>query len=81
MIDICAVVTEIVKAKDASDVKAFRAHTHGLVRDYGQNMLLHLAQALSPSTPEETAIVGWLQNRLVENAKQIPEFTSSKEPA
>lgn len=71
MIDIRAVVTEIVKAKEADD-KAFAAHVHGLVRDYGQNLLAHVAQAVAPEKPEEIAIVQWLQGKLVEAAKQIP---------
>ena len=73
MIDIQQVVAQIVQAKDAKDKAAFTKHVHGLVRDYGQNLLLSLAQALSPSTPEEIAVVKWLHERLVINAKQIPE--------
>lgn len=72
MIDIKAVVDQIVQAQGAKDKEAFRAHVHNLVRDYGQNLMLNIAQAVVPSTPEEAQIVNWLQARLVENAKQIP---------
>jgi len=71
MIDIRAIVVEIVKAKDADD-KSFAAHVHGLVRDYGQNLLAHVVQAIQPEKPEEIAIVQWLQGKLVEAARQIP---------
>lgn len=74
MIDIRAVVQEIVKAKGASDEKAFAAHVHAHVRQYGQSLFGSIAQAVNPTTPEETAIVGWLQNKLIEAAKQIPEY-------
>jgi hypothetical protein len=79
MIDIRAVVGQIVQAKGASDVNAFTVLTHNAVRDYGQNLLLNLAQALNPSTPEEQAVVGWLQQKLVEMAKQIPGPITTKE--
>lgn len=72
MIDIRAIVAEIVKAKGASDAHAFALHTHGLVRQYGQELLLNLANAINATTPEETALVQWLQGRLVDVAKQIP---------
>lgn len=73
MIDIRQIVEKIVAAKDASDKKAFAAHTHALVREYGVNLLAHVAQAIAPTTPEETAVVEWLQKRLIEVAKQIPQ--------
>ena len=72
MIDIRIIVAEIVKAKGASDAAAFSAHVHGLVRQYGQELLLNLAQAITATTPEEQAVVAWLQQRLVDVAKQIP---------
>ncbi len=72
MIDIRQVVAQIVQAKDASDKAAFTNHVHSLVRDYGQNLLLSLAQAITPSNPAEEQIVAWLKDQLVAQAKQIP---------
>lgn len=80
MIDIRGVVGEIVKAKGASDKDAFAAHVHGLVQRYGQELLMNLAQALSPTTEDERAVVAWLQNKLVDMAKQIPGPIATKEP-
>ena len=74
MIDLRAVVQEIVKTKDASDAAAYRAHVHNHLRAYGQQLLSSLAQAIVPTTPEEVAIVGWLQQRLIAVAQQIPEY-------
>lgn len=74
MIDIRQVTVEIVKAKDANDKAAFAAHVHAHVRQYGQSLLGSLAQAISPTTPEETALVGWLQQKLIAVAQQIPEY-------
>jgi ferric-dicitrate binding protein FerR (iron transport regulator) len=79
MIDIRAIVSQIVQAKGASDVNAFAILTHNLVREYGQQLLVNLAQALNPSTPEETAVVHWLQGKLVEMARQIPEAVAHKQ--
>lgn len=73
MIDIAHIVAEIVKAKGASDEAAFRRHTHMLVRQYGQELLLNLAQAILPTAPEEQLYVKWLQENIVRIASQIPE--------
>lgn len=72
MIDIRVIVGEIVKAKGASDVAAFTVLTHGLVRQYGQELLVNLANAIVATSPEEAAAVKWLQERVVDVAKQIP---------
>ncbi len=72
MIDIRQVVAEIVKAKGASDANAFAVHTHAQIQRYGQELLLNLANAIVPTTPEEQAVVGWLKQKLVEIAQQIP---------
>lgn len=74
MIDLAAIVSAIVKAKGASDEKAFAKHVHGLVRQYGQELVLNIAAAILPTTPEEQAVVQWLQEKLVDVAKQIPEY-------
>ena len=79
MIDIRNIVAEIVKAKDASDAKAYTVHAHNLVRAYGQALLLNLQQAIAPSSPEEESVVRWLHGRLVKIASQIPEPIPSKE--
>lgn len=73
MIDIAQIVSAIVKAKDASDMKAYNRHVHGLVRQYGQELLLNLANAILPTTPEEQDVVKWLQGKIVVVAQQIPE--------
>lgn len=73
MIDIAQVVLAIVKAKDATDTKAYTKHTHALVRQYGQELLFNLAQAILPTTPEEAACVKWLQEQVIKVANQIPE--------
>lgn len=73
MIDIAQVVQAIVKARDASDTKAYAKHTHTLVRQYGQELLFNLAQAILPTTPEEQACVKWLQEQVIRVANQIPE--------
>lgn len=73
MIDIAQIVLAIVKTRDASDAAAYTRHVHGLVRQYGQELLLNTAQAILPTTPEEQAAVKWLQENLVRIAQQIPE--------
>lgn len=73
MIDIAQVVQAIVKTKDASDAKAYTKHVHGLIRQYGQELLFNLAQAILPTTPDEQACVRWLQDQVVRVANQIPE--------
>jgi len=73
VIDIAQIVSAIVKTRDASDEKAYTAHVHSLVRQYGQELLLNLAQAIMPTTPEEHAVVQWLQSKVVDVANQIPE--------
>lgn len=75
MIDIRAVVAEIVKAKGASDVAAFQALTHACIRKYGQELLLNLAQAITATTPEEQNIVNWLKVQVALVAEQIPSPT------
>ncbi len=81
VIDIRQIVAEIVKAKGASDMAAFQSHTHAQVQRYGQELLLNLANALAPTSPEEQAVVAWLQQKLVEQAKQIPGPLAPKETA
>lgn len=73
MIDIRQVVANIVKARTASDEAAFTAHAHGQVREYGQQLLGNLASAIAPTTNEEVAVVNWLQTKIVDIMKQIPQ--------
>ena len=80
MIDIRFTVAQIVAAKDAKDKAAYGVHVHNHVRTYGQELLLNLANAIIPSSPEETNIVQWLQAQLIKHAQQIPEALSKQEP-
>lgn len=81
MIDIAAIVAAIVKSRDASDTAAYTRHVHLLVRQYGQELLLNLAAAILPTTPEEQACVKWLQENIVRVAQQIPEPHSGVKPS
>lgn len=73
MIDIAQVVQGIVKVRNASDEKAYTKHTHALVRQYGQELLLNLAAAILPTTAGEQECVAWLKDQVAKVANQIPE--------
>lgn len=73
MIDIRQLAQELARQRAASDDEAFTRYAHVMLKTYGQALLASLAEAIHPTQPEETPIVLWLRDQIIEIAKQIPD--------
>lgn len=48
-------------------------YQHGVLRAYGVDLLMNLANAILPSNEAEVAAVEWLRGEIVKVAQSIPE--------